>query len=63
MRLTLLILHPPWLLPSYPRRWILTQARRPQNNAVATLRSPAPSVEGSLNSNLRAFISLIISYA
>jgi len=52
MRLPLLILHPPWLLPSYPRRWILTQTRHPQNNAVETLRCPAPSVEGSLNFGL-----------
>ena len=45
----LLILHPPWLLPSYLPRWILTQTRRPQNNAVATLPSHAPSVEGRLS--------------
>jgi hypothetical protein len=52
MRLPLLILHPPWLLPTYPRRWTPTQAHHPQNNVVAMLRCPAPSVEGSLNSGL-----------
>jgi hypothetical protein len=48
----LLILHPPWLLPSYLPRQILSQTRRPQNNVVVTLPCHALSVEGSLSSNI-----------